>query len=431
MPEDSQEARMLKPLKNMELKIAQLSDANSLKKQVQQLTFDKNEYEIKMQQLADKIRTLESRNGMLENNNVTIKELESELSLASDELVNLNNQISELKINNQGLDNKIRNWINEKREYQVKLKQARDAIQLEKEKNSEIRRTIRRLERRLLRGGRIQAIHVATESAEPESDADKKFEIKVYQDKIANLENKIKMLQLQITKSPARDLQLKVQDLQKLVDEKEGKIFQFNAERQKYEDQLKGLQQRITDLQVSYQEQAGVLKKEANRVKDMEVSMRTGVKDADARAVISKLQEENKKLREEIRENDKDIKILDKNAYSFKQQLDQSKRQIHALYNKNRELMIQLQTGGGGKAPKFEKGTDLMAEAEGIEVEMRDKERKLNRLESMVKSLEQEIGDLKYSLSGRDIKIDELNNILNEMKVAMAKAGVKMGIKNK
>ncbi|MHA1784599.1 MAG: hypothetical protein ACTSX4_04620, partial [Candidatus Helarchaeota archaeon] len=244
-------------------------------------------------------------------------------------------------------------------------------------------------------------------------------------------ENKVKMLQLQITKSPARDLELKVQQLQKLVDEKEGRIFQFNSEKQKYEQQIQALQQRITDLQISYQEQAILLKNETKRVKDMEVTVRTGVQDTNARAVISKLQEENKKLREEIRQTEKDMKILDKNAYSFKQQLDQAKRQVHALFNKNRELMIQLQSGGGVKKPQFERGTDLMAEAEGIEIEMRDRERKLNRLESMTKSLEQEISDLKYSISGRDIKINELENIINEMKIAMAKAGVKMGKKGK
>ncbi|NHI94006.1 MAG: hypothetical protein EAX96_16070 [Candidatus Lokiarchaeota archaeon] len=429
MPKDSQEERILKLISNMELKLAQLSDTNGLKKQVQELIFDKNNYEIRIKQLQDQILELQSRNQKLENGNLTIKELESELSLASDELVSLNNQISELMIKNQGLENKIRNWVNEKREYQIKLKKTRELIQVEKENNSEIKRTIRRLERRLLRGGKIQAINIATASAEPESVADKKFEIKVYHDKILNLENKIKMLQLQITKSPARDLELKVQELEKLVDEKEGKIFQFNTERQKYEQQLKGLQQRITDLQVSYQEQAAILQKENKRAKDMEVSMRTGIKDVNAREVISKLQEENKKLREDLRQNDKDIKILDKNTYSFKQQLDQAKRQIHALFNKNRELMIQLQTGEGSKTQKFEKGTDLMADAEDIEIEMRNKERKLNRLESMVKSLEQEIGDLKYSLSGRDIKIDELNNIVNEMKTVMAKSGIKMGTK--
>ena len=238
------------------------------------------------------------------------------------------------------------------------------------------------------------------------------------------------MLQLKITKSPTRDLEQQVQALQKEVDERDGKIFQFGTERQKYEAQIKGLQERITDLQVNYQDQAGLLKKEVKRLKDMEVSLRTGVKDVNARGMIAKMQEENKKLRDEVRQYDKDMKILDKSAYSFKQQLDQSKRQVHALYNKNRELMIQLQTGGTSKT-KFEKGTDLMAEAEDLEIEMRDKDRKMHRLESMTKSLEQEISDLKYSISGRDIKIDEMRNVVNEMKTAMAKAGVKIGGKGK
>ena len=429
MAKKSREERILRLIKNMEIKIVQLSkDGN--KKQLQQLAFDKNTYESKIARLENEMNEILERNEKLENSNLALKELEQELSSASDDIVNLNNLISELQVQNQGFENKIKNWVNEKRQYQVKLKKAREMIDLEKEKNSEIRRTIRRLERRLLRGGRISSIHIAVDESAPETDADKKFEVQVYKDKISNLESKIKMLQLKITKSPTRDLEQQVQALQKEVDERDGKIFQFGTERQKYEAQIKGLQERITDLQVNYQDQAGLLKKEVKRLKDMEVSLRTGVKDVNARGVIARMQEENKKLRDDVRQYDKDMKILDKGAYSFKQQLDQSKRQVHALYNKNRELMIQLQTGGTSKT-KFEKGTDLMAEAEDLEIEMRDKDRKMHRLESMTKSLEQEISDLKYSISGRDIKIDEMRNVVNEMKAAMGKAGVKIGVKGK
>ena len=430
MAKDSREERILRLIKNMEIKIVQLSKDGS-KKQLQQLIFDKNAFESKIARLENEIQEVLIRNETLENSNTTIKELEKELSHASDDIVNLNNLISELKIQNQGFENKITNWVNEKRQYQITLKQSREMIELEKEKNAEIRRTIRRLERRLLRGGRISSIHIAVDDSAPETDADAQFEMKVYKDKISNLESKIKMLQLQITKSPTRDLELQVQSLQKEVDERDGKIFQFGTERQKYESQISALQNRITDLQVNYQEQAGLLKKEVKRLKDMEVTLRTGVKDVNARDVIARIQEENKKLREEVRQFDKDMKIVDKSAYSFKQQLDQSKRQVHALYNKNRELMIQIQSGSPTKATHFEKGTDLMADAEDLEMEMRDKDRKMNRLESLTKSLEQEITDLKYSLSGRDIKIDEMRNVTNEMKSAMAKAGLKIGVKGK
>jgi len=430
MVKGSREERILGLIKNMEIKIVQLSkDGN--KKQLQQLIFDKNAFESKIARLENEIQEVLIRNEKLENSSEAIKELENELSHASDDIVNLNNLISELKIQNQGFENKIKNWVDEKRQYQTKLKKSRDMIELEKEKNSEIRRTIRRLERRLLRGGRISSIHIAVDESVPETDADIQFEMNVYKDKISNLESKIKMLQLQITKSPTRELELQIQSLQKNVGEKDGKIFQFDTERQKYETQISALQNRITDLQVNYQEQAGLLKKEVKRLKDMEVTLRTGVKDVNARDVIARIQEENKKLREEVRQYDKDMKIVDKSAYSFKQQLDQSKRQVHALYNKNRELLIQIQSGSPSKTTHFEKGTDIMADAEDLEIEMRDKDRKMNRLESLTKSLEQELADMKYSISGRDIKIDELRNIANEMKSAMAKAGVKIGVKGK
>ena len=116
MSKSKPEERILRLLKNMELKIVQLSDSNGLKNQVQQLIFDKNDYEIKIQQLESEMNEILSRNEKLEKGSLAIKELEGALSQASDEIVNLNNSISEFKGVNQGVENKLRNWINEKRQ---------------------------------------------------------------------------------------------------------------------------------------------------------------------------------------------------------------------------------------------------------------------------------------------------------------------------
>ncbi|MHA1405556.1 MAG: hypothetical protein ACTSSI_17460 [Candidatus Helarchaeota archaeon] len=52
-------------------------------------------------------------------------------------------------------------------------------------------------------------------------------------------------------------------------------------------------------------------------------------------------------------------------------------------------------------------------------------------MEQRVKDLEQEVEKMRFNMSSRDIKIDELNNIIDEFKQVMAKANIKIGIGKK
>ncbi len=450
---ESKETAVLSKLLNiMEIKIAQLTGSNGLQKQISELASEKQQLQQKLLQYekdATRVPRLEERIKQLEvqGQEILFKEkqnLELKIQETSRRISALQDQIEKLKVEKQEKINLA---------FQYKLKEInlkkiiakeRDAILELKGKNQELKRTLRRLQRRLLRGGRLRHTQIQmdneiieegigdkTDEAVKEQIIALKEEINVREMKIQELEMKNRQLINQLAKSPARDLKLQVQNLRKEVDLREGKILQFESERKKLEQQISMLQARITDLQVNFQEQSKIINDRTRKIKDLETTLRTGIQDKSARGIIVDLQEENKGLREKVRALEKDVRILDRNAFSFKQQVDQYRAQVQALFKKNRDLLIQLQSGGGVPAATASRGVDMLDEVSEIEMEMKDKDRKIRRMEQRVKDLEQEVEKMRFNMSSRDIKIDELNNIIDEFKQVMAKANIKIGIGKK
>ncbi|MHC1592424.1 MAG: hypothetical protein ACXQS8_10075 [Candidatus Helarchaeales archaeon] len=447
------EAEVLSKLLNvMELKIAQLSDSNGVQKQLQALAAEKQQLQeelMKYKEQASRVPALEERIKQLEieGKDALFKEkqnLELKIQETSRRITALQEEIERLKVERQEKLNLAYQY--KMRELAIKkiLAKERELIKELKEKNQELKRTLRRLQRRLLRGGRLrqsqiqldqeileEGIKGKTNEAITEQITALKEEIKAREMKIQELQMKNRQLINQLAKSPARDLKLQVQNLKKEIDLRDGKIMQFETERKKMEQQISMLQARITDLQVTFQEQSKILNDRTKKIKDLETTLRTGIQDKNAKAIIVDLQEENKKLREQVRALEKDVRILDRNAFSFKQQVDQYRAQVQALFKKNRELLIQLQSGGVASSEITSRGVDMLDEVSEIETEMKDKDRKIEKLERRVKALEQEIEKMNFNISSRDIKIDELNSIIDEFKQIMAKANIKVGISKK
>ncbi|MHA1405557.1 MAG: hypothetical protein ACTSSI_17465 [Candidatus Helarchaeota archaeon] len=404
---ESKETAVLSKLLNiMEIKIAQLTGSNGLQKQISELASEKQQLQQKLLQYekdATRVPRLEERIKQLEvqGQEILFKEkqnLELKIQETSRRISALQDQIEKLKVEKQEKINLA---------FQYKLKEInlkkiiakeRDAILELKGKNQELKRTLRRLQRRLLRGGRLRHTQIQmdneiieegigdkTDEAVKEQIIALKEEINVREMKIQELEMKNRQLINQLAKSPARDLKLQVQNLRKEVDLREGKILQFESERKKLEQQISMLQARITDLQVNFQEQSKIINDRTRKIKDLETTLRTGIQDKSARGIIVDLQEENKGLREKVRALEKDVRILDRNAFSFKQQVDQYRAQVQALFKKNRDLLIQLQSGGGVPAATASRGVDMLDEVSEIEMEMKDKDRKIRRMEQRVK----------------------------------------------
>ncbi|NVM03464.1 MAG: hypothetical protein HWN67_14140, partial [Candidatus Helarchaeota archaeon] len=375
--------------------------------------------------------------------------LEGDLEKISEDYVKINNEIAsqkelinKLTIENDKINNKLKREWKTNQDLRKTLQKERDTIDDLKSRVNELKRTLRRLQRRLSRGGRLFGIHIPVEKIEDseitvkegnhkEQFEQMKFELQKRMDKITELEMKNRDLKNQIIKSPAKDLQLQIQAYKKDLDVKTGKVATFEAERKKLEQQIGFLQNRITDLQVNYQEQSKTINDREKRIGDLEKTMRLGIHEKSARDLIIDLQEKNKKLQTILREKERDIKNLDKNSFFYKQQLDVVKGQVQTLYAKNRELMTKLQQGGSISEAEIRSSVDILEAGTPFDKEMKDQQHKLRRLESRTESLEQEVSDLRFALHSKDAKIEELNQIMNELKVVLAKAKIEIGPKGK
>ncbi|MHA1377659.1 MAG: hypothetical protein ACTSRG_04655 [Candidatus Helarchaeota archaeon] len=460
--------KILNLTKIMSLKIAQLSDESKITTQLKNLENLNRDYETIICEYSEqaaaplekKILDLEQelqdyRNKFDSNAKKTIeklinekKELEKNLELASEDLIQANNKISEqnekinqLTIENQQMNNKLHGEWKCTQDIRKALQQERIMREDLKGRISELKRTLRRLNRRLSRGGRLFGIHIPVERIEEdeieatdnnkEKFAQMKFELQKRLDKITELEMKNRELKNQIMKSPKKDLELQIQNLNKELDSRKGKISTFESERKKLEAQISALQNRITDLQVNFQEQSKIISDRDKRIKDLENTMRLGIHEKKTRDLVVDLQEKNKKLQYELRQKETDIKNLDKNAFFYKQQLDVLKQQVSTLYAKNRELVSKIQHGGTISAADLRKDVELFDGSSSFDKEMKDQKHKLHRLEEMTKNLEQETADLRFALHSKDAKIDQLAQMMSELKIILAKAKIQVGPKAK
>ncbi|MHA1298904.1 MAG: hypothetical protein ACTSO9_05610 [Candidatus Helarchaeota archaeon] len=456
-------AKIMNLTKLMSFKIAQLSPEPKIMAQLEKLDYlnqDFGNFIFEYKAQAEKIAPLRQKIANLEKelseyrNSIdlkvkkTIQDLEKNLEIASEDLVLANNKISELNqsvnkltLENQKLNNKLQREWKSTQDIRKELQKEREIREDLKARINELKRTLRRLQRRLSRGGRLFGIHIPVERIEDTEITTKgnhqeqieqmKFELQKRLDKITELEMKNRDLKNQLIKSPAKDLQLQIQTLQKELDSKTGKIATFEAERTKLEQQIRVLENRITDLQVNYQEQTKVINDKEKRIKDLENTMRLGIHEKSTRDLVIDLQEKNKKLQSEIRQKDIDLKNLDKNAFFYKQQLDVVKRQVQTLYAQNRELVTKLQHGGTISSADLQREVDLFDGSSKFDQEMREQQHRLKRLEDMNKSLEQEISDLRYMIHAKDAKLEEMHDMMNQLKVVLAKAKIQVGPKGK
>lgn len=448
---DSRDAEIISRLLNvMEIKISQLTGSKDLQQQIGHLSAENQRLHQELTRVGEatkRVPMLEERLKKLEAMGsegliVEKQNLELKIQEVSHRVQVMKQQVDQLNVERQAKNNLAFQYKIKEMELKKVLKKERETIQEWRDKNQELKRTLRRLQRRLLRGGRLRhsQIQVDEELIEtgPEGQAEGamreqvlalKEAINLREMKIQDLQLKNQTLVNQLAKSPARDLKLKVQALQKEVDQRQGKIIQFESERKKLDQQISMLQARITDLQVSFQEQSRIITERSKKVQDLETTLRTGIQSKDAREIIVGLQEEAKDLREQIRGLERDVRILDRNAFSFKQQLDQSRTQAQALFRKNRELLLQLQHGG--QVSVAARGSDMLDDVSEIETEMRDKDRKVTQLEQKVKNLGKEVEKLNFNMHSRDVKVEELNRIIDEFKVVISKANIKMGVSKK
>ena len=302
--------RIMNLTKLMSLKITQLSPEPKIVSQLENLTHFNQHFDdiiCQYKEEAEKILPLRQKISILEDelknyhDSKTSKmiqrlqneklELEQSLEIASEDLIKANETINQLTIENQKANNKLQGEWKSTQDIRKTLQNERAIQEDLKTRINELKRTLRRLQRRLSRGGRLYGIHiplekiedteVASSSDNKEQIQQMKFELQKRMDKITELEMKNRELKNQVIKSPAKDLQLQIQNLTKELDAKEGKIGTFQAERTKLEQQIKGLETRITDLQVGYQDQSKFITDRDKRIKDLQQALEEARRKAE------------------------------------------------------------------------------------------------------------------------------------------------------
>lgn len=461
--------RILNLTKIMSLKIAQLSPENQIHAQLENLGYIKtdhekiiSEYKKQAEQISPLLQQVsklekelnEYRENFDSSARSTIEqiqqekgELEEKYQNLSEELTNIkiksteqNEIIEKLTVENQESNNKLQGQWQANQEVRKALLKERNIINQLNARIQDLKNTLRRLQRRLIRGGKLYGLYIPVEKIEEteissqdnkEQIEQMKFELSKRLDKITELEMKNRELKNQIMKSPTKDLELQIQSLQKEMGTRDGKIATFEAERKKLEEQIGILQNRITDLQVSFQDQSKGVSDREKKIADLENTMRLGIHEKSARDLVIDLQEKNKKLQEQLRQKEKDVTTLDKNSFFYKQQLDVMKSQVQTLYAKNREYLTKLQQGGTVSKAEIDRGMDVLEGTTEFDKEMKDQAHKLKRLEGMTQNLEQEISDLRFALHSKDAKIEELNQIMSELKITLANAKIQVGTTKK
>ena len=456
----------------MGLKIAQLSPKNQIQTQLEQFTILNQDYETiirgykkqveQISPLLQRISKLEKKLNEYQDNfdpkakssieqlQAEKEELQENLEKISKDFININekiatqaNIINELIVKNQKINNQLMGQWKASNDLRKVLRKERINNTQLKDNNQELKRTLRRLQRRLARSGKLFGIHIPIEKIEDteiygkvennlkEQLEQMKFELSKRLDKITELEMKTRELKNQIIKSPTRDLQLQIQTLKKVFATKEGKIKTFETERRKTEQQIVILQKRITDLQVNYQEQSKTIHDREKRISEMETIMRLGIHKKSARDLIVDLQEKNKILEDLLQRRERDIRNLDKNTYFLRQQLDVARKQVQSLYAKNKKLIAKLQQDGIILGKELDLGVDFYEGTTKFEQEIKDPGNKYKRLENIIKNLKQEITDLRFALFKKNAKNEELSQMMSELKTILAKAKIQADVKKK
>lgn len=407
-----------------------LPEAQTLKDLNIKLQGESKAKDKKLNELTDELKSIES------NYNNFLKEMESFNELKS-ELTQLKNQMATEVNQNQELHKTL---LNERNTIQT--------LQLEKKG---LENALHRLERRLIAKGYLRGLSIPVQHLEISEDLKGKadaeiqeqiknmnFELQKRLDRIKELEMRINELKERLAKSSTHDLQVEIQTLKSDLEARKGTIMGYESNQKKLMEQIDSLQKRTVELQNKLMAQGKEIDEKNTMVKNLETAVSSGVHDQQAREVIQNLQNQNRDLRNEVRENEKIIRSLEKNTKFLQTEMKNQKDQSYKLYTQSKDqltLIQKLQTalrqGGASTA-----GLDLKDlrnapsalgdEGTSLDSEIKERDRKIARLESYSASIKQQIEDLQFQITSRDVKVDELTTIIRELKENIANSKAKI-----
>ncbi|MBD3227423.1 MAG: hypothetical protein GF329_04470 [Candidatus Lokiarchaeota archaeon] len=406
-----------------------------------------------LQKVLDQNKELKSKIKLLNEENKELKK-----KITSNTRIRKNNEekISALEKKIAELNNKVYHELHESQNLKKTLQEEREKIKTLNAEKKELKFAIRRLENRLLMNGRLMGLSIPVRSIEElpkEGESATQFQAELQRmrlelnkktERIKTLEFEIKDLREKLDKSDSRDLQMENEHLKEKLEKKNSAILDFKTLRKKLVIQIKNLQNRITDLQDEVKIRTDELE-EANKViEELEIAVKTGVKDSAARDMISKLQEENHELRSEIRAMDTTIRAQNKTNFGYRNQVKSLKNQLAKLYNQSKWQLSQLHryhdilrksgidpSDYGLDTSKITADFKKVVRTEGssnISNELSQKDKKIRQLEKYLSELEKDMDEIKFRVKSRDVKINELEDIIKDIKIKVAKKGIKIKI---
>ncbi|TFG05786.1 MAG: hypothetical protein EU536_01010 [Promethearchaeota archaeon] len=442
-----------------------LQDIQQKDQLIQQLKSQISDLQIQMRGMEDSLNavseslSIKDLNKQLQTelNTQTLKtdNLAKELNaikFAYDDLMQKSEAFSALELELVKTHNKLQGEWQKNQQLRKTLQTERENIKtLESEKKG-LEYALRRLERRLLQKGPLRGLSIPVHQLEISEDLSGKADAEIQEqiqtmnlelqkrlDLIKELEIRNQGLKEKLAKSSTRDLQLEVERLRSELESKNGTIMATESTKKKLMDQINNLQQRLADLQNKVMTQGKEIEEKDKNIKSLETAVSTGVHDAQARNVIQNLQTQNREFRNQVRDGEKIIRSLEKNIKFLQTQLKQQKEHTYKLSNQNHDQLVliqklqsALQHGGSTvdiDLPTIDQRAILSEDGPSLDDEIKERDRKIQRLESYVESLKQEVEDLQFRQTSRDIKIDELNTILREMKADLTSSKTKIMIR--
>jgi chromosome segregation ATPase len=430
-------------IKNLENLIESIKD--------KKINLESKELLITIEDLKSKIKSLKDKNKELQDSIDGTKKVNQKYKAT---ITTLENKISEI-------NNKAYGEIIESKKLRTTLHNERNKIkQLEADKK-ELEFAIRRLENRLLMNGRLIGLSIPVRSIgdlsgdkKTESSDSIQFQAEIRRmsmelnkktERIKTLEFEIKDLQEKLDQSDTRDIQLENEKLKQELEKKNSTILDFKTLRKKMTVQIRNLQNRITDLQNELKVRTDEVESNRKVINELETAVKTGIKDADARDIITKLQSDSKELRSEIKAMDSAIRAQDKTNFGMREQVKDLKNQLAKLYNQSKWQLSQLHRyheilERAGIDPSsygldkskitadFKRIVQSDDRGSGIGAEISKKDKKIQQLENYVGVLEKDMEEIKFRLMSRDVKINELEDIINDIKIQVAKKGLKIQV---
>jgi len=400
-------------------------------------------------------------------------QLQSETKAKDKQIIELTEEVKLLELNYNNLLQESEDFNKLKSE----LSQQKNQLAIEWNKNQELRKTLQnerqtiqtlqsekeglenalhRLERRLMAKGNLRGLSIPIEHLEitekftekPDEEIQEQinnmnFELQKRLDRIRELEIRNNELKERLAKSSTHDLQIELQNLKSELDSKKGSIMGLESTQKKLMEQIESHQQRIAELQNKMMLQGNEIEEKNSTIKNLETALSSGVNDQQAQEVIQNLQNQNRDFRNQVRESEKIIRSLEKNIKFLQIELKNQKEQSYKLYNQSKDqlsLIQKLQTAlkqGGisvdldlGSSESVNRAFKLLGdEGVSLDSEIKERDRKIARLETYMVSTKQEIEDLRFQVTSRDVKIDELCALIHELKEDIASSKGKIFVR--